>query len=63
MGSTLSKKRQEENADAKVERLRQELADLEGQIAPPSAERFETVEIVPAKTHVDVLGIGLAWVR
>ncbi|MBL8111465.1 MAG: ATP-binding protein, partial [Acidobacteria bacterium] len=63
VGSTLSKKRQEENADAKVERLRQELADLEGQLAPPSAERFETVEIVPAKTHVDVLGIGLAWVR
>jgi len=62
MGGVLTKNRMEKSAEAKVETLKAEIAELEAKIAPPDPSRFETVEIVPSKTHVDVLSIGVAWV-
>ena len=58
----LSKKRMEGTAEAKVEGLKAEIAELEAKLAPPDASRFQKVEVVPSATHVDVLSIGVAWI-
>jgi hypothetical protein len=62
VGSVLSKKRMEGTAEAKVEGLKAEIAELEAKLAPPDASRFQKVEVVPAASSVDVLSIGVAWV-
>jgi hypothetical protein len=62
VGSVLTKKRMEGTAEAKVEALRAEVAELEAKVAPPDASRFERVEVVPAASSVDVLSIGVAWI-
>ncbi len=62
VGSVLTKKRMEGTAEAKVEGLRAEVADLEAKLAPPDAGRFEKVEVVPHSANVDVLSIGVAWI-
>ncbi|HSB35940.1 MAG TPA: hypothetical protein VLH41_03640, partial [Thermoanaerobaculia bacterium] len=62
VGSVLTKNRMEGTAEAKVEALRAEIAELEAKVAPPDASRFEAVSVMPLKSHVDVLSIGVAWV-
>ena len=52
----------EGTAEAKVEGLRAEVAELEAKLAPPDASRFERVDVVPTAANVDVLSIGVAWV-
>lgn len=61
VGSVLAKQRMEGTAEAKIEALKAEIEALEAKIAPPDPSRFETVEVVPLKAHVDVLSIGIAW--
>ncbi len=62
IGSVLSKKRMEGTAEAKVEALKAEIAELEAKLAPADASRFEKVEVVPTAASVDVLSIGVAWI-
>jgi hypothetical protein len=62
VGSVLAKKRMEGTAEAKVEGLKAEIADLEAKLAPPDASRFEKVEVVPSAASVDVLSIGVVWI-
>ena len=62
VGSVLTKSRMETAAEAKVEALRAEVADLEAQVAPADPSRFESVRVVPQKAQVDLLSIGVAWV-
>jgi hypothetical protein len=61
VGSVLTKSRMEGAAEAKVEALRAEVADLEAKVAPPDPSRFESVRVVPQKAQVDTLSIGVAW--
>ena len=60
--SVLTKKRMEGTAESRVETLRAEVAELETKVAPPDPSRFESVTVVPARSQVDVLSIGVAWV-
>jgi hypothetical protein len=62
VGSVLTKRRLEGTAESKVEGLKAEVATLEAKLAPPDANRFEKVNVVPAAAHVDVLAIGIAWI-
>jgi hypothetical protein len=62
VGSVLSKRRMEGAAETKIETLKAELAELEAKVAAPDPARFEKVDVVPTKTGVDVLGVGVAWV-
>ncbi|MGA7992463.1 MAG: helicase HerA-like domain-containing protein [Thermoanaerobaculia bacterium] len=62
VGSVLAKKRMEGTAEAKVEGLKAEIAELEAKLAPPDPARFERVEVVPNASSVDVLSIGVAWI-
>ncbi|MFN7989170.1 MAG: helicase HerA-like domain-containing protein [Thermoanaerobaculia bacterium] len=62
VGSVLSKKRMEDAAETKIETLKAELAELEAKVAAPDPARFEKVDVVPTKTGVDILGVGVAWV-
>ena len=62
VGSVLTKNRMEGAAEARVEALRAEVAELEGKAAPPDASRFERVVVVPQKSQLDLLSIGVAWV-
>ncbi len=62
VGSVLTKNRMEGAAEAKVETLKAEIEELEAKVAPPDASRFESVSVMPLKSHVDVLSIGVAWV-
>ena len=62
VGSVLSKKRMEGAAETKIETLKAELEELEAKVAAPDPARFEKVDVVPTKTGVDVLGVGVAWV-
>ncbi len=62
VGSVLTKNRMEGTAEAKVETLKAEIEELEAKVAPPDASRFESVSVLPQKSHVDVLSIGVAWV-
>jgi hypothetical protein len=64
-GTVLSKNRMENTAEARVEALRAELADLEGE--PPSVTavdpgRFEEKTVLPARTEVKVLRYDVLWV-
>ncbi len=62
VGGVLSKRRMEGAAETKIETLKAELEELEAKIAAPDPARFEKVEVIPTKTGVDILGIGVAWV-
>jgi hypothetical protein len=62
VGSVLSKRRMEGAAETKIETLKAELEELEAKVAVPDPARFEKVDVVPTKTGVDVLGVGVAWV-
>jgi len=62
VGSVLSKRRIEGAAETKIETLKAELEELEAKVAAPDPARFEKVDVVPTKTGVDVLGVGVAWV-
>ena len=62
VGSVLSKKRMEDAAETKIETIKAELAELEAKVAAPDPARFEKVDVVPTKTGVDLLGVGVAWV-
>ena len=62
VGGVLSKRRMEGAAETKIETLKAELAELEAKVAAPDPARFEKVDVVPMKTGVDILGVGVAWV-
>ncbi|MBK9375114.1 MAG: hypothetical protein IPN03_15680 [Holophagales bacterium] len=49
-------------AETKIETPRPKLEELEAKVAAPDPARFEKVEVVPTKTGVDILGVGVAWV-
>jgi hypothetical protein len=61
--SVLSKHRMESTAESKVAELRAEVEELEAKVGAPDPGRFQVVDVVPAKAQVDLLGIGVAWVR
>ena len=62
VGGVLSKRRMEGAAETKIETLKAELEELEAKVAAPDPARFEKVEVIPTKTGVDILGVGVAWV-
>jgi len=62
VGSVLSKRRMEGAAETKIETLKAEIEELEAKVAAPDPVRFEKVDVVPTKTGVDLLGVGVAWV-
>jgi hypothetical protein len=62
VGSVLSKRRMEGAAETKIETLKAEIEELESKVAAPDPARFERVDVVPTKTGVDLLGVGVAWV-
>jgi Helicase HerA, central domain len=61
--SVLSKHRMESTAESKVAELRAEVEELEAKVGVPDPGRFQVVDVVPTKAQVDLLGIGVAWVR
>jgi hypothetical protein len=64
-GAVLSKNRLENNALARVEALRAEVADLGRQLADAETVdplRFEAETLVPARTAVKILRYDLVWV-
>ena len=64
-GSVLTKNRMENTMEAKVEGLQAEIADLEAQLqqlAEVDPQRFEEVQLVPARTAVKLLRYEIVWV-
>ena len=65
MGGVTSKNRMEDNAEARVQALNQEIAALEAEIAGASdidPARFEEKTLVPAKTATKLLRYDIVWV-
>ncbi len=65
MGGVSSKNRMEDNAEARVEGFRQEIAALEGEIAGASQidpARFEEKTLIPTRTSTKVLRYDIVWV-
>ena len=65
VGSVLSKNRMENAAEARVEELRTEVAELDRQLTAHmtgDASRFEERAISPARADVKVLRLGVLWV-
>ncbi|MFN8096406.1 MAG: ATP-binding protein, partial [Vicinamibacteria bacterium] len=65
VGSVLSKNRMEDNAEARVEALRAELAQLEQQLAAATQvdpARLEEQALVPARGSVKLLRCDFLWV-
>jgi hypothetical protein len=65
-GSVLSKNRMENTAEARVEALKAEIAELESQldaVAEVDPSRFEERRLVPTRSGVDLLRYGLLWVH
>ena len=63
--SVLTKNRLENTAEAKVEALKAEIADLESQVEATSSvdsARFEEKKVVPARTDVSILRYDVLWV-
>ena len=63
--SVLTKNRLENTAEARVDALKAEIADLESQLASASAvdpARFEEKKVVPARTDVSILRYDVVWV-
>jgi Helicase HerA, central domain len=64
-GSVLTKNRMENNAEARVEALRAEVADLNQRLAETQAidpARFVEHMLVPARTAVKILRYDLLWI-
>jgi len=64
-GTVLTKNRMENNAEARVEALRAEVAELRQQLAGMEAvdpARFEEQTLVPARTAVKVLRYDIVWI-
>jgi hypothetical protein len=64
-GTVVSKNRMEGTAEARVEALKAEIADLEQELAAHSSvdpERLQSTTVVPTRTQVKLLRYGLAWV-
>ncbi len=65
MGGVTSKNRMEDNAEARVEALKQEIAAIEAEIAGASQidpARFEEKTVVPAKASTKLLRYDIVWV-
>ncbi len=65
-GSVLSKNRMENNAEARVEGLQAEIADLESQVAAFASVdpgRFDVRDLRPGKGDVTVLRCDVLWVH
>ena len=65
MGGVTSKNRMEDNAEARVDSLKQEIAALEAEIAGASEvdpARFEEKTLVPAKASTKLLRYDIVWV-
>ena len=65
MGGVTSKNRMEDNAEARVEALKQEIAAIEAEIAGASEidpARFEEKTLVPTKTSTKLLRYDIVWV-
>ncbi len=63
--TALSKNRMEGNAEARVEALQTELAELEAELQALTSvdpERFEERDLVPSRTDVKVLRYDVLWV-
>jgi len=64
-GTVLTKNRMEDNAEARVDSLKAEVADLEQQLASLGAgdpSRFQEEKLVPARTAVKILRYDVLWV-
>jgi len=64
--SVLTKNRMENNAEARVETLKTEIADLEAQLQAVSVVdpgRFEAKELLPARADVTILRYDILWVH
>jgi DNA helicase HerA-like ATPase len=64
-GAVLTKNRMENNAEARVEALRAEVADLRQRLAETETidpARFEEQTLVPARTAVKILRYDLVWI-
>ena len=64
-GTVLTKNRMENNAEARVEALRAEVAELRQQLAAMETvdpARFEEQTLVPARTAVKVLRYDIVWI-
>jgi hypothetical protein len=61
VGSVLGKRRMETAAESKVESLRAEVEAIEAQAGAPDPSTFRSVDVVPARAHVDLLSVGVAW--
>jgi hypothetical protein len=65
MGGVTSKNRMEDNAEARVEALKQEIAGIEAEIAGASEidpARFEERTLVPTKASTKLLRYDIVWV-
>ncbi|HVQ28120.1 MAG TPA: hypothetical protein VMV21_00990, partial [Vicinamibacteria bacterium] len=65
VGTALSKNRMEGNAEARVEALQAELAELQGELQALTSvdpARFEERDLVPSRTDVKVLRYDVLWV-
>lgn len=64
-GSVLTKNRMENTAESRVEALRAEVAELEGELGGPGGidpERLQARAVVPGRTDVKLLRYDLVWV-
>jgi hypothetical protein len=64
-GTVVSKNRMEGTAEARVEALKAEIADLEQELAAHSTvdpARLQSSTVVPTRTQVKLLRYGLVWV-
>ncbi len=64
-GSVLTKNRMENTAESRVEALRAEVAELEGELGGPGGidpERLQPRAVVPGRNDVKVLRYDLVWV-
>jgi hypothetical protein len=64
-GSVLTKNRMENTAESRVEALRAEVAELEGELGGPGGidpERLQPRAMVPGRSDVKVLRYDLVWV-
>ncbi len=64
-GAILSKNRMEDNAEARVQALQAEVAELEAELQARTTvdpARFEEEKVVPARTGVKVLRYDVLWV-
>jgi hypothetical protein len=64
-GTVVSKNRMEGTAEARVEALKAEIADLERELAAHSSvdpARLQSTTVVPTRTQVKLLRYGLLWV-